>query len=219
MLDRSNYSLADFLLFSDRVYFRMFELHNATLWPLHVIAICVGLFMVFSIVYPSPMRHRIMLAILALSWAFIAWTFLINRYAAINWAALYIAPVFMVQAALLGVLAIWQRCVDHDRGLSTSKRVGLGVLVFALFGYPLVNVLLGRRWDGVEIFAIAPDPTVVATLAILATFGGMAGLVASVIPLLWVILTSLTLWTLGSLDFLVAPIAAIVCAGTYFVRR
>ena len=32
MLDWS-YRLSDFLLFSPRVYWRMFELHNAALWP------------------------------------------------------------------------------------------------------------------------------------------------------------------------------------------
>ena len=31
------YRAEDFLLFSPRVYWRMFELHNTALWPLHLL--------------------------------------------------------------------------------------------------------------------------------------------------------------------------------------
>ena len=37
------YRAEDFLLFSPRVYWRMFELHNAALWPLHVLTLAAGL--------------------------------------------------------------------------------------------------------------------------------------------------------------------------------
>ena len=33
------------MLFSPRVYWRLFELHNAALWPLHVATLAVGLVM------------------------------------------------------------------------------------------------------------------------------------------------------------------------------
>ena len=42
MLDWS-YRLSDFLLFSPRVYWRMFELHNAALWPLPLAMLALGI--------------------------------------------------------------------------------------------------------------------------------------------------------------------------------
>ena len=37
------YSLLDFLLFSPRTYYRLFELYNLAVWPWHVLAIVLGL--------------------------------------------------------------------------------------------------------------------------------------------------------------------------------
>src|SRR5262249_57612480 len=37
------YSLSDFLLFSPRTYYRLFELYNLAVWPWHVLAIVLGL--------------------------------------------------------------------------------------------------------------------------------------------------------------------------------
>jgi hypothetical protein len=43
------YRAEDFLLFSPRVYWRMFELHNAALWPLHVLTLAAGLIIILLI--------------------------------------------------------------------------------------------------------------------------------------------------------------------------
>jgi hypothetical protein len=34
-----SYTLSDFLLFSPRTYYRLFELHNAEWWPAHFVAV------------------------------------------------------------------------------------------------------------------------------------------------------------------------------------
>src|SRR4029450_4190009 len=43
------YRAEDFLLFSPRVYWRMFELHNAALWPLHLLTLAAGLIIILLI--------------------------------------------------------------------------------------------------------------------------------------------------------------------------
>jgi len=45
------YRAEDFLLFSPRVYWRMFELHNAALWPLHVLTLAAGLIIILLIAW------------------------------------------------------------------------------------------------------------------------------------------------------------------------
>ena len=37
------YSLSDFLLFSPRTYYRLFELYNAAIWPAQMLALALGL--------------------------------------------------------------------------------------------------------------------------------------------------------------------------------
>jgi hypothetical protein len=98
------YSLSDFLLFSPRTYYRLFELANAALWPLHVAAAALGLSLVVLLHRGGAWRGRAIAAILAACWLWVAWDFLYGRYDPINWMARYFAVGFVVQA-LLFVLA------------------------------------------------------------------------------------------------------------------
>ncbi len=219
MLDRTGYTLADFLLFSARVYYRMFELHNAALWPTHILALAIGACIMAVALKPSRRGTRIVYVLLALVWPFIAWAFFYERYASINWAAVYVAPVFVLQALLLGFLATRPEPTEIAWCGGISGGLALGVLLFSLLGYPLTAVVLGRPLSGAEIFAIAPDPTVTATLALLAMGRGPFVLLATIIPLLWVAITSLTLYALGSPEFVIAPLAALTCGAAYIARR
>jgi len=45
------YRAEDFLLFSPRVYWRMFELHNAALWPLHMLTLAAGVVIILLIAW------------------------------------------------------------------------------------------------------------------------------------------------------------------------
>src|SRR3954452_23225008 len=95
------YSLEDFLLFSRRVYWRMFELHNEAVWPLHVVALLLGAAILVWVVRPHPWSDRAISVVLGVAWAWVGWTFLWTRYATINWAVVYVAPVFAAEALLL----------------------------------------------------------------------------------------------------------------------
>ncbi|RUV57393.1 hypothetical protein EOA88_34825, partial [Mesorhizobium sp. M5C.F.Ca.IN.020.14.1.1] len=75
------YRLEDFLLFSPRVYWRMFELANAAFWPLHLLTLGAGLAIVL-LVLRRPPRHGLWIAlVLAALFAFVGWSFLSSRYA------------------------------------------------------------------------------------------------------------------------------------------
>ncbi len=57
------YRPEDFLLFSPRVYWRMFELHNAALWPLHLVTFVAGLGIVL-LVLRRPYSHCLWIALI-----------------------------------------------------------------------------------------------------------------------------------------------------------
>jgi hypothetical protein len=50
------YRPEDFLLFSPRVYWRMFELHNAAFWPLHFATLAAGLTINLLVLRSPPRR-------------------------------------------------------------------------------------------------------------------------------------------------------------------
>ena len=209
------YRPEDFLLFSPRVYWRMFELHNVALWPLQALTLAAGLVMILLVAWRPHASGRSITLILALLWALIGWSFLWNRYATINWAAAYAAPVFALEALLLLVAGTSLDGLVFDRrGL--VGWTGYLLLACALAGQPLLAPLQRRVWASSEIFGIAPDPTAVATLGFLLLARSKLLPLLLPIPVLWCLLSGMTLWTMGALQTW-APLAAVALTVAAFV--
>ena len=111
------YSLTSFLLFSARTYYRLFELYNADVWPLQIVTLAAGLAILFLIVRGAAWSGRVIAAILAALWLFVAWAYLLERYDPINFAARYFAIGFVLQATLL----VWTGVI-RDRMRFTQLR-------------------------------------------------------------------------------------------------
>lgn len=207
MSEWSTYSLSDFLMFAPRTYYRLFELYNDAIWPAQILALALGAVIVVLLERGGDWPGRIVAAILAASWLFVAWAFHLERYATINWAAVYFAAGFALQALLL----FWTGVIRGRLSLRTDRhpvdRVGLGLFLFALGGQPVIGRLVGRPWTQAEVFGAAPDPTAVATLGLLLMAHRVPWAVM-VLPLLWCAVSGTTLWTMAAPDALVAPLAA-----------
>jgi len=228
------YRLSDFLMFSTPTYYRLFERQNAAVWPWQWLALALGsglaawLAWSMSLQRPAPVRSdpehraaRVVCGVLALAWCTVAWAFLLRLYAPINWAAAAFAVgfglqglgLFMVASGLRGRLAL-------ARG--PRAWVGLGLLLFALWVQPGLAPLFGRPWAQAEVFALAPDPTVLGTLGILLLLrrGHVPGGATPQrtgpaffwllwpLPLLWCAISGATLWVLQAPDAALMPAAA-----------
>lgn len=212
------YSPQDFLAFSDRVYWRLFELHNAALWPAQVPAILAGLAVVVLLIRRPNWAGRAIAVILALAWAVSALTFL-PRYASINWAADGFIPVFLGQAVLLGVLGSVANTLQ-PRAEGSGSWIGLGLALYGLAVYPAVLFLSDRVLAGIQVFALMPDPTAIVTLgAVLASAHRWPSAMLTVVPLLWCLASWATLATLGALEaWAFAPVAIAVLASLWVTR-
>lgn len=206
------YELSDFLLFSHRVYVRLFELHNAALWPAQLAALFLGGGILHAMLWPGRLAGRAVPLALGALWLWIAWSFFAVRYATINWAAPYVAPVFAVQGLALIALAAGPGLAMRAGGVRTAHAfTGPVVLAFSVFAYPLLAPALGRPVAAAEVFGIAPDPTALVTLAVLTASGARARWLLMIVPVLWSVLTGLTLWTMGAAEALLAPTCALLC--------
>jgi hypothetical protein len=216
MLDWS-YRLSDFLLFSPRVYWRLFELHNQVLWPLPLATLALGIAALALTILRPHRSGRPVALLLALVWAWVGWSFVWERYATINWTAAYAAPLFAVEALLLVIVGL-KRPLFEPR----SVRGMGGVLLVALaLGYPLLAPAFGRPLQGAEYFAIAPDPTAIATLGFLLMARGRSVLLLYPIPLLWCLASGLTLWAMADAQgwVLVAAPAVLALAPAFAKTR
>jgi len=287
------YGLSDFLMFSARVYYRLFEQYNAALWPAHGLTLAAGLAMLYALARRRERMLRAGVAVLGAMWVWVAWGFLWQRYAEINWPAAYVAPAFALQGVLLigfawlgplssasdrkvetgfrtircankklerrfrfqfkvrrsrrpsatpadaklsrsaassppgassggGVTRPSSRWHDGDasRGWAWIAAAGLLIFVAALLLYPAIAPLMGRGWPAAELFGLAPDPTAIGTLAILALAAkGWRRWVLMPIPLLWCLLSTATLWTMGAPEFLLPALGALAATAVALAAR
>lgn len=126
------YSLRDLLLFSPQTYYRMIELYNIAWWPLHLLALALGVAVLGLVRHGGDRAGRAIAALLALSWWWVAWGFHWQGYASINLAAGYFVWAFAVQGLLLLWMGVVRGRLTPDPAASMQSRFGLGLLLFAL---------------------------------------------------------------------------------------
>ena len=190
------YRPSDFLLFAPRTYYRLFELYNQDIWPLHIVALGAGVTILLLMRARAAWSGRVIAALLAACWLWVAWAFHWERYATINWAAGYFAVGFVLQALLLIWIGIARDRLKFDSNPGMRARIGVAILWFALIVQPLLGLLVGRQWSQLDVFGVAPDPTAVATVGLL--------LAARRVP--WIGLPLPVLWCLigGVTSFLIS---------------
>lgn len=185
------YTLADFLLFSPRTYWRLVELYNLAIWPLQLAGLALGAWTA-AWLFTSRGVPRWTFVPLAASWLWIAWSFHFERYAQINWAAPALALAFAAQGLLLATVALAGAPVMLAR-----KRVAVAAVVgFTVAGYPLLAPLAGRAWTTAEAFGTAATPTAIATLALAGVIRGRKRWWFAAVPLAWCVIAAATLWAM-----------------------
>jgi hypothetical protein len=203
-----SYSLSDFLLFSPRTYYRLIERYNEAVWPAQIATLALGLGCLALLRRKVWVQGRIISGILAVLLAWVAGAFLWRRYTTINWAAVYVLPLFALQIVLLVWIGVVRNRLTFQVSRGFTGVAGSAVLGFSVIAYPLVAPVLGRGWLQAEVFGIAPDPTVIGTAGLLLLTGRARwGLLA--VPVAWCLVSALTLWAMNSPEVVVPAAAAI----------
>jgi uncharacterized protein DUF6064 len=210
-----SYTFSDFLLFSPRTYYQLIEHYNEILWPVQIVTIALGLVMAGLVRRPAPWRGRAISAILAALWTWVPWAFLWQRYAIINWAIAYFAWLFGIEVLLLVWIGVVRGGLGFQWSRNARETVGIALFMFSLTLYPMLAPLLRRGWRQAEVFGVAPDPTVIATLGLLLLVEGPPrwGLLA--VPVLWCLVSGATLLAMSSPEgpvLLLAVLLAVVAS-------
>ena len=176
--DLGTYRPSDFLMFAPRTYWRLFELHNEAWWPLPLLLPGLGLALLAWRWRGGADAQRAGALVLAAAAAFVGWAFVLERYAAINWAAKVLAVLWALLCAMLLVLAACGSVQVAAAG--RRRRAAAALALWALLGQPLLAPLAGRPLAQAEVFGLAPDATLISILAWL-----LAGSVAASGPVAW----------------------------------
>lgn len=218
MSDWWSYRPADFLMFSPRVYGRLFELVNAAWWPLQWLLLGAGVAGLLALARGRGWRATGLG--LGAAWLLCALVFVHQRYLPIFWAVAALLPALLLLGGLLPLLG-WQAgatAASPPPGRQ-ARRAALALGSWAVLLHPLLAPLTGRGWGQAEVPGLAPDPTAIATLAWLAALPrpaqrGWRALVwlAWGLVLAWCLFNGFMLATMGSGQAAVLA-AAVVLAG------
>lgn len=204
------YRLSDFLLFSAKTYHRLFELYNAEIGPAPWLAFALGALAAGGVAAGGARGRRLACGLLGVAWCWVAWAFHLQRYAGIHWLAPWFAAAFALQGIVLLGLGVPAAVPRPDDAGRWPRRIGIGLLLFALLVQPALGALLGRPWSQAQWFGLAPDPTVLGTLGLLLACRLRAGLLPWLIPLAWCGIAGATLWAMDAPDAVLLPAAALL---------
>lgn len=87
MAEWLSYTPSDFLLFSARTYYRLFDLYNHAIWPGQILALMLGLVVLWRLHRGGARQGAVVTTILSAGWLWTAWSYLLEQYGTINWAA------------------------------------------------------------------------------------------------------------------------------------
>jgi len=191
------YSPENFLMFSARTYWRLLERHNTALWPAQIVAVLAG---VTVLLWRRPGENSVRIAagVLAGAWLLVAGTYFWARYATIHVGGKWFAAAFATQAVLMIWFGVVKRKMGATKANGWASRGGLILAGAVVVLYPLLAKVGGRPWSQAEVFGLAPDPTVLATLGLLVALRARWWL--WVTPVAWALFSAMTLWTLHAVE-------------------
>lgn len=191
----SNYALQDFIPFTADIYIRLLERMNESFWPLHLLTLALGLAALWLAI---KNRRRLACLLIAPVWVFVGFAFFIQRYAELNWAGGYIGYFFIAQAILFILIVAAGKGLDKVSSKSPAVVIGISLAIVGLIGWPFIALLTGGTWPQAEVFGIHADPTALTALGLaLILFRGLALWLMAMVPVIWLILSGLTLLVLG----------------------
>lgn len=188
-----SYSLRDLLIFSSDAYFRLYELSNLALWPFHIPLILLSLVALYMVRFRHVLVQKILLVWLAIIWLFVGFWFLRTFYSQINTLTHPLSYLFFCEAALLVLSGLMtSSTVAQEYHATVRTLVGWAIILYAYFIHPATAISWDRSFTGIEVFAVAPDPTSIGTLGFLMLLRTRGYLYLMIIPCLWLTFSVLT---------------------------
>lgn len=159
--------------------------YNQALWPLQIIAYLLGGLLLYFAIRSTPYSTRIIAGILGLFWLWTGLAFFLP-YAVSYTPTYYFSVLFAFQGGLFLFHAL-RPTVE----LSCACRrdvynlVGLALILYGLFGYPLLPLLAGRTFPEIATFGLTPCPLTVFTFGIFLLTDRHVPYHLLLIPFLW----------------------------------
>jgi len=199
------------LPFSVTQFVTVFTEYNAAIWPSQLAAYAGGVAAIVLAFRKSRFSGVAIAGILAAFWAFTGIGYQLLSFAPINPAARIFAAAFVVEAVLLLVAGLRGRLTFAFDG-SARSWAGVGLVAWAMVGYPLLGFVFGHGFPNGPVFGLTPCPLAIFTFGMLLLAERPPRYLA-IVPVLWAAIGTTAALTLGVREDLTLAGSALVWAG------
>lgn len=144
----------------------VFAAYNPQIWPMQYVAYLLGIAAVFLAIRKTAISERVIPAILAFFWLWVALLFWLPSVLQGFTPGYFFVAIFMIQGLLFIIITIRPRLQFRYKSC-VQTWIGLGIILYALVGYPLVGALLGHAYPRMSPFGLTPCPLVTFTFGLL----------------------------------------------------
>lgn len=187
------------LPFTTAQFFNVFAQYNQAVWPMQIVLLLLAIAIVIIMLRPISATNRLISAVLALFWAWMAIAYHFVFFTTINLAAWLFGGLFLIAAFLF----VWTGVVRGQLHFRVRRDVwgwlGGLLIVYALIIYPLLGWWLGHRYPELPTFGL-PCPTTIFTLGILLFAQAPVPRRVFIVPLLWSVIGASAAMQLGVLQ-------------------
>jgi hypothetical protein len=165
-------------------FFEVLGRYNEGVLPLQLGLFLLALSAFGAMVVRRPGSDRVVSAILAGLWAWMGVAYHLFYFTPVNPAARFFAVLFVVQAAMFAWAGALHGRLTFNGERRWQRIAGHSLIAYALIGYPLVSLLLGREYPEMPTFGV-PCPTTIFTIGMLAFLAAPLPRYVLVLPIAW----------------------------------
>lgn len=209
------------LPFTQQQFFEVFARYNEALMPLQIGLFLLGLTAYVAMIVRRRGSDRVISAILAGLWAWMAIVYHFIFFREVNPAAPVFGIVFLVGAAAFAWAGALRGRLVFDGESRARRFAGHAMVAYALVAYPLLSAILGREYPALPTFGL-PCPTTIFTLGMLAFLSAPVPRYVLAVPVAWAFIGTQAAFLLGvyeDLGLLVAGLAGVWLAFDPPARR
>jgi hypothetical protein len=184
------------LPFTRDQFFEVFARYNEGVMPLQLALFLLALSAFGAMVIRRRGSDRVVSAILAGLWAWMGIVYHFIYFAPVNPAAPVFGAMFLAAAALFAWAGVVRGRLVFDDDSRARRIVGHALIAYALVGYPIVSLLLGRQYPDVPTFGV-PCPTTIFTIGMLAFLSRPFPRYVLVVPIAWAFIGGQAAFLLG----------------------
>jgi hypothetical protein len=166
--------------FSADQFLEVFGRYNEAVWPMQLVLFAMGLVAVALLAGRGASNGRVISAILAFFWA---WMAIAYHFAAINPAAWLFGAGFLLAALAFAWAAVKARLRFAVRA-GARGWIGGALILYALVAYPILGQAAGQRYPEIPTLGL-PCPTTIFTLGLLMFATAPLPRRVFALPLLW----------------------------------